>query len=316
MELEPRTTAPVHATGAVEFVPLAAISDDATFRLREVGDVAALAASMGRLGHLVPVELRRLPPSAGGPRYQVVAGFRRLAALRILARERVLARVHATLDDDDAWGIALAQALLGEPLTAPDLDQLRARLAETRVAPWAEELVDEALVRAPVDPEQREQFLAFLGGAEAAEAAGGDEVQDEDEGNLPHRGSEDRDEDEGNLPHRGSEDRDEDEGNLPHRGSEDWDEDEGNLPRPRESGGEGWGEGEGSEEEVADPDAPVEVTADELAEDLAQRMFEMNQDLALAFEAWAELPEEGRRMIVEQARYVAELYPHLTRGRR
>ena len=34
MELEPRTTAPAHATGAVEFVPLAAISDDGTFRLR------------------------------------------------------------------------------------------------------------------------------------------------------------------------------------------------------------------------------------------------------------------------------------------
>jgi ParB-like chromosome segregation protein Spo0J len=284
MELEPRTTAPVHATGAVEFVPLAAISDDATFRLREVGDVSALAASMGRLGHLVPVELRRLPPSAGGPRYQVVAGFRRLAALRLLARERVLARVHATLDDDDAWGIALAQALLGEPLSAADLDALRARLAETRVAPWAEELVDEALVRAPVAPEQREQFLAFLGGS-AGPVAEPDEA-----------------------------------------GDTDGEEEERNLPRPRESGGEGWGEGEGSkeegskeegsEEEAADPDAPLEVTADELAEDLAQRMFEMNQDLALAFEAWAELPEEGRRMIVEQARYVAELYPHLTRGRR
>jgi hypothetical protein len=45
-------------------------------------------------------------------------------------------------------------------------------------------------------------------------------------------------------------------------------------------------------------------------------MFEVNQDLALAFDAWADLPEEGRRMIVEQARYVAELHPLLAGGDR
>src|SRR6266540_519441 len=223
MELEPRTAAPAHATGAVEFVSLAAIADDATFRLREPGDVAALAASIGRLGHLVPVELRPLPGAAGGaPRFQMVAGFRRLAALRLLARGRVLARVHAALDDEDAWAIALAQALLGEPLQAEELERLRERLAGAGVAPWAQELLDEALVRAPVAPERD------------ADAA----------------------------------------------------------------------------------DAPVEVTAEELVEDLARRLYEVNQDLAVAFEAWAELPEEGRRMIVEQARYIAELYPHIAGRRR
>jgi ParB-like chromosome segregation protein Spo0J len=136
MELEPRTTAPAHATGAVEFISLDDVDDDATFRLRPPGDLAALAASIGRLGHLVPVELRPLPGLGEDdpPRYQVVAGFRRIAALRLLARERVLARVHEALDDDDAWGIALAQALLGEPLRAPELDALRDRLAGTRAA--------------------------------------------------------------------------------------------------------------------------------------------------------------------------------------
>src|SRR5215208_156731 len=173
MELEPRTTAPAHATGAVEFVSLADLDEDATFRLREPGDVAALAASIGRLGHLVPIELRPLPglTPEDPPRYQVVAGFRRLAALRLLARERVLARVHEALDDDDAWGIALAQALLGEPLRAEELERLRARLGGTRAATWADELVDEALVRAPVEPERREAFLAFLTGAGAPPAA-------------------------------------------------------------------------------------------------------------------------------------------------
>jgi hypothetical protein len=65
-----------------------------------------------------------------------------------------------------------------------------------------------------------------------------------------------------------------------------------------------------------DENAAVEVTPDELAVDLARRMSEVSQDLALAFEAWSDLPEEGRRMIVEQARYVAELYPFLGGGRR
>jgi len=261
MELEPRTAAPAHATGAVDFVPLAAIADDAAFRLREPGDVAALAASIGRLGHLVPVELRPLPGAAGAaPRFQVVAGFRRLAALRLLARERVLARVHTALDDDDAWAIALAQALLGEPLQAEELERLRVRLGEAGVAPWAEELVDEALVRAPVAPEVRESFLAYLarareGGGVVAARAGEAE------------------------------------------------------------GDEGQG-GTATADEPAEAGAPVEVTVDELAEDLAQRLFEVNQDLALAFEAWADLPEEGRRMIVEQARYIAELFPHLGGGRR
>jgi hypothetical protein len=283
MELEPRTTAPAHATGAVEFVPLSAISDDGTFRLRDVGDVSALAASMGRLGHLVPVELRRLASPAGAaPRFQVVAGFRRLAALRLLARERVLARVHGTLDDEDAWGIALAHALLGEPLHAGELERLRARLAEAKVAPWADELVDEALVRAPVDPELRERFFAFLSGAEAEDAveteaavSPGDMAEDALEPD-PSRVA-------------------------------DWIPEDA-APPPTEDVDESADEPE--------PEGPVEVTPDELALDLAQRMYEVSQDLALAFEAWSEMPEEGRRMIVEQARYVAELYPHLRGGRR
>lgn len=237
MELEPRTTAPAHATGAVRFVPLAAISDDVTFRLRDEGDVAPLAASIGRLGQLVPIELRPQPGAPeGGPYLQVVAGFRRVAALRLLARDRILARVHSALDDDDAWGLALAQALLAEPLLASELEALRARLASTGAARWAEEVLPDALARAPVDPAVRERFLAFL------ERAAAEENDAEGEPDL---------------------------------------------------------EGEG--------DATVEVTADELALGLARRMYDVNQDLAVAFDSWAELPREGRRMILEQARYVAEL---------
>jgi ParB-like chromosome segregation protein Spo0J len=239
VELEPRTTAPAHATGAVRFVALADIADDPTFRLRDEGDVARLAASLARLGQLVPVEVRPLPGAAGGgPAYQLVAGFRRLAALRLLARDRVLARVHQALDDDDAWGLALAQALLTEPLLASELEAVRERLAASGRARWAEELVPDVLARAPVDPKVRERFLDYLEKA-AADAAG--------------------------------------------------------------EGGEA---------------TQVEVTPDELARELAQKMYDVNQDLAVAFDSWMELPPEGRRMIVEQARYVAELLALLEGGGR
>ncbi len=256
MELEPRTTAPAHATGAVEFVALEDLSDDATFRLRDEGDVGPLAASMGRLGQLVPIELRPIhsprPPTPapgegaegqgeGGPRYQIVAGFRRVAAARLLGRERVLARVHATLADEDAWSLALAQALVAEPLLASELAALGERLEAERVAPWAGELLGDAAARAPVDPRLRERFREWLERAAKEPAAPG--------------------------------------------------------------GGEGG-------------DAAVEVTPEELAEDLARRMFEVNEDLALAWSSWAELPLEGRRMIVAQARYVAELLALIDREER
>jgi hypothetical protein len=238
VELEPRTTAPRQLTGAVEYVPLDSIAEDVTFRLREEGDVSALAASLGRVGQLVPVELRPLPgASTDGPRWQLVAGFRRVEALRCLLREQVLARVHPRLDEDDAWGIALCEALLSEPLDGVALEALRERLAASRVAPWAAELLDEALVRAPVSPEQREAFFAFLRGE----------------------------------------------------------------PPPGRAAGE---EDEGSGE-------TVEITPEELAEELSARMYEVSADLALASEAWEHLPREGRRAIVEQARYVAALLPHL-----
>jgi ParB-like chromosome segregation protein Spo0J len=283
MELEPRTTAPAHATGAVEFVPLAEIAEDATFQLRQEGDVAALAASIGRLGHLVPIELRPLPGAPEGPpRYQVVAGFRRIAALRLLARDRVLARVHGTLDDEDAWAIALAQALLGEPLVAGELETLRERLREGRFAPWAQELVDEALVRVPVDPAERERFLEFL-------ARPPEEAEPEPAGEEPF-----------------------DEARPEEEVFADAEADEEPSEEEAESEVEAAAEAYGDAEDVE----VTEVTPEELAIDIAERLSALNQDLALAFDAWAELPEEGRRMIVEQARYVAELFPHLRTGRR
>jgi hypothetical protein len=254
VEPVPRTTAPAQATGLVEFVPLAAISAAADFRLRPEGDVTALAGSIARLGQLSPIELRPVPggATAGGARYQVVAGFRRLAAVRLLARGRVLARVHARLDDDDAWALALTAALLGEPLGPGELEALRQRLAGLGTAPWAAELVDEALVRAPVAPELRERFLAFLQGAP------------------------------------------------------------GGSPQPEAPDASA----QDAASAAAAAEGPEEVTPEQLAESLATSLWTVSQDLELAVDAWRDLPDTGRRQILDQLRYLAELHAYLAGARR
>jgi hypothetical protein len=292
MELEPRTSAPAHATGAVEFVDLSAIEEDATFRLREEGDVSALASSMGRLGQLVPLELRPLPSEPEAPpRYQLVAGFRRVAALKLLRRERALARVHQAFSDDDAWALALAQALLTEPLDRAAVAALGQRLAQSGAAPWAAELLDEALVRAPVEAELRERFFDFLGTPEAAGAPAGPsddagldgEPMTGDEGYLAAL--------DGAPAEEGPEADAE-----PEPGSE-AEPEAASEPEPSPEAGEG--------------DEAVEVTPEELASDLAIRLYELNADLAVAWESWADLPPEGRQAIVEQARWIADLLPRL-----
>lgn len=277
MELEPRIAAPAHATGAVEFVPLSEVADEATFQLRDAGDVSALAASIGRLGQLAPIELRPLPGAGDdGPRYQVVAGFRRLSALRLLLRGRVLARVHGALGDEDAWGLALGQALLTEPLDREALQRLRERIAGIDEAAWAEDLLDEAMVRAPVEPELRERFFEFLDGATAPVA----------------------------------------------------------VPAAAERPGDGEGDGAGDGARAAEPpragpevaeavaiagadasrsEPSQEVTPEELVADLGARLYEVNADLAVAFESWFDLPEQGRREILQQVRWLADLLPQLDR---
>jgi hypothetical protein len=269
VDRDERAAAPAHATGAVEFVSIEDVSDDVTFRLREPGDVSDLAASVGRLGQLVPIELRPSPAAAPlpagtrasiedvivaglpGARWQVVAGFRRLQALRLLQRDRVLARIHRDLPDEDAWALALSKPLLAEPFLAADLEALRTRLPETGAASWAADLLEDALARTPVAPEERERFLEFL---RRAPAPGGGDAGTGDED-----------------------------------------------------------AGVGEEDAGAGESETLEVTPDELALHLAVRLFELNQELAAGWEAWRDMPAEGRRHVVEQARYLAELFPLMER---
>jgi len=197
----------------VEHVSFEEIDADATFRLREPGDVSELASAIGRLGQLTPVDLRPLPGWTGeGRRFQVVAGFRRLEALRLLQRDRVLARVHAPLHDDDAWALALAGTLFTEPWGPGDLDAVVAHVRER--IPWAE------------------PALA------AARRAGGKEP-----------------------------------------------------PAAR-------------------------ATPATSAGDLAVRAYELNGDLAVAYERWGAMAPEGRRLLLEQLRWLVRLFPLLEKETR
>jgi len=199
----------------VEHVPLDEVSPDATFRLREPGDVSELAVAIGRLGQLTPVELRPFPPGAGAGaerRYQVVAGFRRMEALRLLQRERVLARVHPSLTDDDAWALALAGPLFSEPWSPAELAAIAGRVRAH--LPWA------------VPPES-------------------------------------------------------------------------SAPPP-----------------VARPRPAIAADPAALAHGLAVRAYELNGEVAAAYEGWGALPAEGRRLVLEQLRYLFRMFPLLEKENR
>jgi hypothetical protein len=200
--------------------------------------VADLASAIGRLGQLEPVELRPMPGDEAG-RYQVVAGFRRVAALRLLQRDRVAARVHPGLSDDDAWALALAGPLFTEPWTAAELDGVAGILASR--LPWAGPALQAARKRAgaakgPASPPPAKAATAAPPAATPPVAT---------------------------------------------------------APAPRLP---------------ADPAA--------FAHAVAVRAYELNAEMAAAYEGWASIPPEGRRLVLEQLRYLARIFPLLEKENR
>ena len=121
---------------------LASIDEDATFRVRPEGDLSGLATDIARLGQLFPVDVRQV----GEGRYQLICGFRRVAALRFLQRDVVLARLHTDLSDEDALLMAVAAAVHAAPVSADELSELRDRLdAEGRLSAAARDMFEKAL---------------------------------------------------------------------------------------------------------------------------------------------------------------------------
>lgn len=134
--------------GALALLKLEKVEEDELFKLRPEADIDSLATSIARLGQLVPVDLRLRPPD----RFQVVCGFRRVAALRLLKRERILARVHTDLNEEDALQIALADLLESRPADRDQLKVLREQLREQgRLSAGAAETLERAI--SPLDDE-------------------------------------------------------------------------------------------------------------------------------------------------------------------
>lgn len=128
------------------------IEPDDTFQLREVGDVAGLATSMARMGQLFPIDVRRR-----GGSFQVIAGFRRLAAVRFLQRATILARVHEGMAESQAWAYALAQALESKGLSTEEITAIRERLErQGQLTTMARGLIDAALTVPGSDLEPEE----------------------------------------------------------------------------------------------------------------------------------------------------------------
>jgi ParB family chromosome partitioning protein len=150
---EPVLARPIHVEQGL--LSLDQLDADETFQLRPEGDVSRLAQDVARLGQVFPVDVR-----VRGDRFQLVCGFRRVAALRFLQRDKVLARIHSELSDDDALLVALADALHGEPASTEELVRLRERLAEEgRLLPAARDMLEQALGEGGLSPEGPEQEI-------------------------------------------------------------------------------------------------------------------------------------------------------------
>lgn len=130
---------------APALIPLDQVDEDDEFCVRLAGDlddVSQLAMDIARLGQLFPVDLRFRAPD----RFQVIAGFRRVKALKFLHRDKVLARLHTDLSDNDARTMALAGAIHGAAVSKEALVSTRDRWsAQGHLNASAREMLEQAL---------------------------------------------------------------------------------------------------------------------------------------------------------------------------
>src|SRR5229473_2775750 len=103
--LDPQTFVP--SQPVPELIAIDQVDVEPRFQARPLGDLSLLATDLARLGQLFPIDVRVNAPN----RYQVICGYRRVAALKFLHRDQVLARVHPNLTDGDALLMALASAV-------------------------------------------------------------------------------------------------------------------------------------------------------------------------------------------------------------
>jgi ParB family transcriptional regulator, chromosome partitioning protein len=134
---------------APRWISLADVVETEEFRFRSPEAVASLAESIVRHGQREPVDLR---PVEGG--YQLLGGHRRLEAVRMLRRDRILGHVHDGLGDDDALLLALADDLDRRAFSAAERQAIRSRLESGgAIPPKVAALLDRADAQAPPEAE-------------------------------------------------------------------------------------------------------------------------------------------------------------------
>ena len=124
---KPNPDSPPHkeVPSQIMMLPLSAILDDNTFQYRITTAVAALATDIKARGQTTPIFARLLDT-----RYQLISGFRRVAALRELGQEKVLARVFQELNDTQAVGLAISENLQREDFSDLEKAMVSQRLKD------------------------------------------------------------------------------------------------------------------------------------------------------------------------------------------
>ncbi|HVG60360.1 MAG TPA: ParB N-terminal domain-containing protein [Hyalangium sp.] len=137
-ELAPRSL----GQSTLATISLEQVAEDTTFQIRSEGEISKLATDVARLGQLFPVDVRPLGPD----RYQILCGFRRVAALRFLKRDKVQVRIHTDLSDEDALLLALAAAIHASPVDREELEAKRAELEKQgRLSAATRDMLEKAL---------------------------------------------------------------------------------------------------------------------------------------------------------------------------
>jgi len=268
------------------YVPLARIGEDTTFRLRLPGDVSSLARSIAQAGQLFPIEVRQV-----GETFQPITGFRRLAALRILFRDRVLVRLHPDLPDDAAALVAAADALEGMVVERADLLEMRDRY---RAMGWSTPALEELITRAIETAEERlEDLAAELQGLPKPDRT----IVDEDELDETAPAAAAPEPAAAEPPPVVTRDLE----GVPRP-----------APRPiREGVSEPPAEPPGAmplgRPRPPEPESPRELTAAELAEDAARRLSLLTQDLAALAGHWDAVPPHLQRIVADQLDYYRQL---------
>lgn len=138
-------------------------------RLRNVdpATVANLQVAILEAGWHGTIVVRPLPDDELGPRYDLVAGAHRLAAMRALGRDKIPATIRV-LSDDEALQIEIDENLVRRGLTPLE----RAEMVAARFAVWRRRFPERTSDAGPVatpkvgrPPKNSAKFAEFLGGA-------------------------------------------------------------------------------------------------------------------------------------------------------